>query len=162
VMSQTAILAGGCFWGMEARFQNLKGILDTEVGYIGGDFEDPTYREVCQDITGHVEAVKIEFEETIISYKEVLKAFFNFHDPTICVENCSSQSSQYGSIIFVMDEEQEKIAKAVLSEIKSSDKFECEVVTAIRPSTAFYLAEEYHQDYYKKHNLVDLEDSCCC
>jgi len=162
VMSQTAILAGGCFWGLEARFQDLKGVLDTEVGYIGGDFEDPTYREVCQDITGHVEAVKIEFDESILSYKGLVKAFFNFHDPTLCVDNCSSQSSQYGSIIFVMDEDQEKIAQAVLSEVKNSDQFECEVITTIRPSTTFYLAEKYHQDYYKKHNLVDLDYSCSC
>ncbi len=93
LMSQTAIVAGGCFWGMESRFQKLPGILDTEVGFTGGNFDEPTYRQVCQDITGHVEAVKLEFDPTVISYEEVLDDFFNFHDPTLCRDNCMSQSS---------------------------------------------------------------------
>lgn len=160
-MSQTAIVAGGCFWGMEAKFQKLAGVLDTEVGYIGGHVKDPTYREVCQDKTGHVEAVKIEFDPSVISYTELIQAFFDFHDPTLCDDNCRSQSSQYRSIIFAMDKEQEKTAQTVLSKIKNSDKFECRVVTTIRPSTTFYLAEEYHQNYYKKHNLMEDHNEIC-
>ena len=119
-MNQTAIVAGGCFWGMESRFQQLAGVLDTEVGYTGGFLEDPTYRQVCQDITGHVEAVKIEFDPSVISYRAILEAFFTFHNPTLCRENCSSQSSQYGSTIFPLDEEQKLVAKAVLDELKAN------------------------------------------
>ncbi len=83
-MNQTAIVAGGCFWGMESKFQQLAGIVDTEVGYTGGFLEDPTYRQVCQDVTGHVEAVKIEFDPALIDYRAILDAFFTFHDPTLC------------------------------------------------------------------------------
>ncbi len=160
-MNQTAILAGGCFWGMEARFQNLKGVLETEVGYTGGNFADPTYRQVCQEITGHVEAVKIEFDPAVISYRAILEAFFKFHDPTLSKDNCSSQSSQYGSVIFPLDEDQTQIAEAVLQEIKTSNFYDCRVDTIIQPASVFYPAEEYHQDYYKKHNLIELEDFCC-
>ena len=160
-MNQTAIVAGGCFWGMESRFQQLAGVLDTEVGYTGGFLEDPTYRQVCQDITGHVEAVKIEFDPSVISYRAILEAFFTFHDPTLCRENCSSQSSQYGSTIFPLDEEQKLVAKAVLDEIKANNQYDCDIDTIIRPATTFYPAEEYHQDYYKKHNLEGIEDLTC-
>jgi len=160
-MNQTAIVAGGCFWGMESKFQQLAGIVDTEVGYTGGFFEDPTYRQVCQDVTGHVEAVKIEFDPALIDYRAILDAFFTFHDPTLCRDNCISQSSQYGSIIFPLDEEQKAIAKAVLSEMRASDRYDCAIDTIIQPASEFYPAEEYHQDYYKKHNLQDVEDFTC-
>ena len=161
-MNQTAIVAGGCFWGMESRFQKLTGVLDTEVGYTGGISEDPTYREVCQDITGHVEAVKIEFDPAVVSYQAILEAFFSFHDPTLRRDNCLSQSSQYGSAIFTLDEEQNRIAELALESIKNSKDYDFPIETVIRPAATFYPAEEYHQDYYKKHNLVDLEDLCCC
>ncbi len=160
-MNQTAIVAGGCFWGMESKFQQLAGIVDTEVGYTGGFLEDPTYRQVCQDVTGHVEAVKIEFDPALIDYRAILDAFFTFHDPTLCRDNCISQSSQYGSIIFPLDEEQKAIAKAVLSEMRASDRYDCAIDTIIQPASEFYPAEEYHQDYYKKHNLQDVEDFTC-
>jgi methionine-S-sulfoxide reductase len=160
-MGETAILAGGCFWGMESRFQRLAGVLDTEVGYTGGFLEDPTYRQVCQDITGHVEAVKVEFDPAVINYRAILEAFFSFHDPTLCRDNCTSQSSQYGSIIFPLDEEQKLIARAVLDEISASGEYDCAVDTIIQPATTFYPAEEYHQDYYKKHHLEDLDDLTC-
>ena len=110
-MSQTAIVAGGCFWGLESRFQKLAGILDTEVGFTGGLLDKPTYRQVCQDITGHVEAVKLEFDPAIISYEKLLDDFFNFHDPTLCRDNCMSQSSQYGSVIFPLNEEQKPLQR---------------------------------------------------
>lgn len=160
-MNQTAIVAGGCFWGMESRFQGLNGVLDTEVGYTGGFLEDPTYRQVCQDITGHVEAVKIEFDPSLISYRGIVEAFFTFHDPTLCRDNCSSHSSQYGSIIFPLDEEQKLVAKTVLEEVSTSKRYDCAVDTVILPATTFYPAEEYHQDYYKKHNLVGIGDLTC-
>lgn len=160
-MSQTAIVAGGCFWGMEARFQRLPGILDTEVGYTGGHVEDPTYRDVCQDITGHVEAVKVEFDPALITYQQVIEAFFSFHDPTLCKDNCRSQSSQYRSVIFTLDQEQTEIATKVLQKIKQENDSSCPVRTSIEPAATFYLAEKYHQDYYKKHDLMDLEDIRC-
>lgn len=160
-MSHTAILAGGCFWGMEARFQMLPGVLDTEVGYTGGHFEDPTYRDVCQDITGHVEAVKLEFDPEQISYRQLLEAFFTFHDPTLCKDNYRSQSSQYRSVIFPMDDEQAQIAGEVLNRVKRDNTSSCSVKTTIQPASTFYPAEKYHQDYYKKHDLTDLDDIRC-
>ena len=160
-MNQTAIVAGGCFWGMESRFQKLPGVLDTEVGYTGGFLEDPTYRQVCQDITGHVEAVKIEFDDAVVSYRKILEAFFNFHDPTLCRDNCTSHSSQYASIIFPLDEEQKLASKAILDELRKSNQYDCPIDTIIQPASEFYPAEEYHQDYYKKHKLEDIFDLAC-
>ena len=161
-MSQTAIVAGGCFWGMQSRFQRLPGVLETEVGYTGGHLEDPTYRQVCQDISGHVEAVRVVFDPEKISYKEITEAFFSFHDPTLREDNCLSHSSQYSSIIFVDGEEQAEIAQAVLDELLASSEYDYEIITEIKPVSTFYPAEEYHQNYYKKHNLADIEDCLCC
>lgn len=160
-MSKTAIVAGGCFWGMEAHFQVLPGILDTEVGYTGGHLEDPTYRDVCQDTTGHVEAVKIEYDPDQLSYREIIEAFFTFHDATLCKDNCRSQSSQYRSAIFTLDDEQQKIAEQVLRTVKVNNQSDCSVTTSIAPATTFYVAEDYHQDYYKKHGLMDLDNITC-
>ncbi|MEL7625383.1 MAG: peptide-methionine (S)-S-oxide reductase MsrA [Anaerolineaceae bacterium] len=161
-MRQTAIVAGGCFWGIESRFQKLAGVVDTEVGYTGGQTEDPTYRQVCQEITGHVEAVKVEFDPTIVTYKEILEAFFKYHDPTLCGDNCMSQTEQYGSIIFPMDIEQAHVAESVLEDLIARNVYDCPIRTIIRPASTFYRAEEYHQNYYKKHNLMDVEEDCYC
>ena len=161
-MSQTAIVAGGCFWGLESRFQKMAGVIDTDVGYTGGHLENPTYRQVCQDVTGHVEAVKIEFDPTVVTYQEILEAFFEYHDPTLCESNCISHSSQYGSAIFTLDDDQERIAEDVINQILTSDVFDCPVSTIIQPADIFYPAEEYHQDYYKKHNLLDVDETCGC
>lgn len=160
-MSETAVISGGCFWGIEARYQQLKGVLDTEVGYTGGHIENPTYRQVCQDVTGHVEAVKVDFDPKIISYHDILMAFFDFHDPTLCHDNCMTQSSQYRSAIFTMNESQAEIAAKVLQYQKDNNRYDCEIETVIKPASEFYLAEPYHQDYYKKHNLIDVESLCC-
>jgi len=161
-MSQTAIVAGGCFWGMQSRFQRLPGVLETEVGYTGGHLDDPTYRQVCQDISGHVEAVRVVFDPEKISYKEITEAFFSFHDPTLREDNCLSHSSQYSSVIFTDGEEQAEIAQAVLDELLASSEYDYEIITEIKPVSTFYPAEEYHQNYYKKHNLADIEDCLCC
>jgi len=160
-MNQTAIVAGGCFWGLEAKFQKLPGVLNTEVGYTGGFVEEPTYRQVCQETTGHVEAVRVEFDSELVSYQEIIEAFFQYHDPTLCQDNCLSQSSQYNSVIFTMDEEQERVARMVLKTIKRSGGYDCSVITGIRPASAFYPAEQYHQNYYNKHGLMIDEDICC-
>ncbi|NLB71022.1 MAG: peptide-methionine (S)-S-oxide reductase MsrA [Chloroflexi bacterium] len=160
-MNQTAIVAGGCFWGMEANFQNLYGVLKTEVGYTGGHVEDPTYRQVCQETTGHVEAVRLEFDPGKVSYQEIVEAFFQYHDPTLCKDNCLSQSNQYDSVIFTMDDEQNKIARDVIKKLKRSGEYDCRVITSVRPASEFYLAETYHQNYYVKHNISIDTDICC-
>lgn len=161
IMIKQAIFAGGCFWGMEARYQTLPGVLDTEVGYTGGHLEEPTYRDVCQDDTGHVEAVRIEFDPAQVSYRQILEAFFTFHDATLCRDNCRSQSSQYRSVIFPLNGEQQQIAESVLFKAKQENKSECRIVTAILPASTFYEAEKYHQDYYKKHNLMISDELRC-
>ena len=148
-----ATFAAGCFWGVEASFSKIAGVLDTVVGYTGGTFPNPSYQMVCTGNTGHAEAVQVTFDPQKITYTDLVKAFFDLHDPTTRNRQGPDVGSQYRSVIFYHDPEQQKIAEQVKSELDASGKYRCSIVTQIVPAGEFYRAEEYHQQYYAKHIL---------
>lgn len=145
---EEATFGAGCFWGIEEIFRKIEGVLETEVGYEGGDKEYPTYSEVCANETGHAEVVKIKFDSNIVSYKDLLNKFWQIHDPTTLNRQGPDIGSQYRSVIFFHSPEQEKIAKD--SKLEAQKSFEKEIVTEIVPVTTFWKAEEYHQKYIMK------------
>jgi methionine-S-sulfoxide reductase len=148
-----ASFAAGCFWGVEASFNKMPGVVDTVVGYSGGEVKNPTYRMVCSDQTGHAEAVQITYDPDKIAYKDLVKAFFDLHDPTTPNRQGPDVGSQYRSVIFYHDEKQRQIAEQVKQELDSSGKYRYPIATEIIPADDFYEAEEYHQDYYAKHSF---------
>jgi len=151
---EEVILGAGCFWGVQASFDQLDGILETEVGYCGGHTKDPTYEEVCSDSTGHAEVVKVVFDPSAISYQEVLDHFFSIHDPTTLNRQGPDLGSQYRSVIFFTREEHEKDAREVLKKWDRSEHYSRPVVTTIERTDGFYKAEEYHQKYFEKNGYV--------
>lgn len=152
-MAELATFAAGCFWGIEAAFNQLPGVLKTRVGYAGGHHNNPTYELVCSDTTGHAEAVEVEYDPKKISYEQLLDVFWQIHDPTTLNRQGPDIGSQYRSIIFYRNPEQERLAKASRDEIDSSGRFKRDIVTEILPIAPFYEAEDYHQKYYEKHGL---------
>ena len=155
--TELATFAAGCFWGVEAAFAKVKGVIETQVGYTGGKKADPTYREVCTDRTGHAEAVQVTFDPEKVSYAELLDVFWSSHDPTTVDRQGPDVGSQYRSAIFVHDAEQERIARASLDEVNQSGVFRRKIVTQIVPAEKFYTAEEYHQKYFQR---AGQSDSC--
>lgn len=151
--TEVAVVAAGCFWGVEETFRVLPGVVSTEVGYTGGHTEHPTYETVCTDTTGHAEALKIGFDPAIISYAELLKVFFANHNPTTKNRQGPDVGSQYRSAIFTVGEEQKRVAEAVKEEVEKSGVWKHQVVTEITPATQFYSAEAYHQKYLQKRGL---------
>lgn len=147
---ETAVLAGGCFWGVEHLIRELDGVLATDVGYTGGNVDEPGYRDVVSGRTGHAEAVRIEFDPRVISYEEILRFFFRMHDPTTLNRQHNDVGTQYRSAIFVASEEQEAVARRVIQEVDASGFWDKPVVTTIEPLGAFTLGEDYHQDYLIK------------
>jgi peptide-methionine (S)-S-oxide reductase len=145
---ETATLGGGCFWCIEAVFIRLKGIESSMSGFSGGNVKNPAYREVITGRTGHAEVIQLKFDPRIISYREILEIFFHLHDPTTLNRQGADIGTQYRSIIFYHDENQERIAREVFAEIDSLKIWPNPLVTEIKPFTAFYKAEDYHQDYY--------------
>lgn len=152
-MNITALLAGGSFWGMEALFQAVPGVIETMVGYAGGTTDEPTYRQVCCDETGHAETVKVTYDTDQISYAELLDTFFAVHDPTAADPNGCDFGSQYRSIVFYNDEEERKIARQLISKLTRTQKYGCAICTELQPTMPFYPAEDYHQNYYQNHGL---------
>jgi methionine-S-sulfoxide reductase len=148
--TETAILSGGCFWGMEELLRSLKGVVSTEVGYIGGSIPNPTYELVSTGATNYAEAVEIIFDPQKISYEKILKFFFTIHDPTQVNRQENDIGSQYRSAIFYLNDEQKKIAENVIKKANASGVFKKPVVTLIEKAGAFYKAENYHQDYLQK------------
>jgi peptide methionine sulfoxide reductase msrA/msrB len=148
---ETAILAGGCFWGMEEIIHKIPGVIKTSVGYSGGTTGDPTYEEVCTGGTGHAESVQIEFDSARLSYEELLNYFFRMHDPTTLNRQHNDIGTQYRSAIFYTSEAQKKTAEAVKAKWDKSGKFSRPVTTEITAAGKFYPAEEYHQKYLVKH-----------
>ncbi|MBU1700342.1 MAG: bifunctional methionine sulfoxide reductase B/A protein [Candidatus Eisenbacteria bacterium] len=144
---QRAIFAGGCFWGMEYFFQNAKGVTSTQVGYVGGDTENPTYKEVCYDSTGHAEAIEVTFDPSKTTYEELAKLFFEIHDPTQVDRQGPDVGAQYRSSVFYLDDDQKSTAEALIEILKTKGY---EVATEVQPAGTFWNAEDYHQDYYKK------------
>lgn len=146
-----ATFAAGCFWGVQARFDDLAGVTATEVGYTGGSTEHPTYREVCSHTTGHAEAVRVEYDPEVITYQELLAHFFSMHDPTQWMRQGPDVGDQYRSAVFFHDREQEKAALAAIEQLTESRVFTRPVVTQVVPAPAWWPAEEYHQKYAAKH-----------
>ncbi len=147
---QQATLAGGCFWGVEELLRKLPGVEETTVGYTGGQNPDPTYEQVCTGQTGHVEAVQVSFEPTVVSYEELLEFFFRLHDPTTRDRQGHDTGTQYRSAIFFHDEEQRLVAERVMMRVDATGSWEAPLVTQIEPASSFYPAEPYHQDYLQR------------
>jgi peptide-methionine (S)-S-oxide reductase len=148
--TEKALLGAGCFWGVEHILKKMDGIVDTKVGYAGGEVKDPTYPMVCSGSTGHAEVVMVEFDPKIISYEKVLDIFFRLHDPTTVNRQHNDIGTQYRSVIFYYNDEQKNIANQVIKKVNDSKIFKDPVVTQIIPFTEFYSAEDYHQDYLVK------------
>lgn len=150
---EAATLGGGCFWCMEAAFNEIKGVEKVESGYSGGTLENPTYEQVCTGSTGHAEVVQITFDSEVISFKEILEHFFTVHDPTTLNRQGDDVGTQYRSVIFYHNGTQKLVAEQVINEFNSSKTWNKPVVTQVEPFTAFYRAEEYHNNYYKHHRM---------
>jgi len=149
---QIAVVAGGCFWGIQAVFQHVKGVKDATSGYSGGSVTSPTYEDVSTGSTGHAESVKITFDPSQVSYGQLLKVFFSVaHDPTQLNRQGPDSGSQYRSAIFYADEEQKHIAEAYISQLEQAKTFPRRIVTQVVPLKAFYPAEGYHQNYATLH-----------
>lgn len=146
---EIATLGGGCFWCLEAVFQELKGVRKVESGYSGGAAVNPTYRQVCSGSTGHAEVVQVTFDPKIISFKEILEVFFTIHDPTTLNRQGADVGSQYRSAIYYHTPEQKTIAELVIKEINASGIWNAPIVSEIAPFKVFYRAEDYHQEYYQ-------------
>jgi peptide methionine sulfoxide reductase msrA/msrB len=150
--TEIATFAGGCFWGVEAKFREIKGVLDATVGYTGGRTEKPTYEQVCTDKTGHAEAVRVEYDPTVVTYDRLLEAFWQLHDPTTPNRQGPDVGTQYRSVIFYHTEDQRKAAVASKERLEKSGKYGGKpIVTEILPAPEFTRAEEYHQRYFEKH-----------
>lgn len=148
---ETAILGGGCFWCTEAIYQRLKGVISVIPGYAGGDVENPTYEEVSSGKTGHTEVIKIEFDPTIISYEQILKVFFATHDPTQFNRQGNDIGPQYRSVIFYQNDAQKVIAEHLTKWLSEPGRYDGRIVTKIEPNKNFYIAEDYHQNYFNGH-----------
>ncbi len=153
----TATFGSGCFWCVEAVFQLLDGVTKVESGYSGGTVKNPSYREVCTGTTGHAEVCQITYDKSKISFKDLLEVFWKTHDPTTLNRQGNDHGTQYRSVIFYHNDEQKQLAEKYKAELNKSGAWENPVVTEITPYTAFYKAEDYHQDYY---NLNGTEPYC--
>ncbi|MFN5478129.1 MAG: peptide-methionine (S)-S-oxide reductase MsrA [Sphingobacteriales bacterium] len=147
--NETAIFGNGCFWCTEALFQQLEGVSSVQSGYSGGHVENPTYEEVCEKTTGHAEAIKVVYDPSKISFDELLEVFWQTHDPTTLNRQGNDVGPQYRSVIFYMNEDQKKKAEFYKEKLGKSGAFDNPIVTAIEPYKNFYVAENYHQNYYK-------------
>lgn len=147
---ESAVLGAGCFWCVEAIFQDLKGVERVESGYTGGKTKNPTYKEVCSGTTGHAEVVKVTFDPTVISYEQILTVFFHVHDPTTLNKQGADVGTQYRSAIFYNNDEQKKAAEKVKEEITNQKLWDEPIVTEITAAPEYYPAEDYHQNYYNE------------
>ena len=146
---EQAIFAGGCFWCTEAVMQDLRGVQKVESGYIGGTVPNPDYRSVCGGQTGHAEAVRVTFDPNQISYRDLLGLFFATHDPPSLNRQGADVGTQYRSALFPLTQEQEQTAREMIEQLGTEDVFGRPIVTSIEPASTFYVAEDYHQNYYK-------------
>ena len=147
---QTATLAGGCFWCLEAVYDELKGVHSVESGYAGGHVDNPSYRAVCTGTTGHAEVVQIRFDPSVVSYRDLLNVFFTIHDPTTLNRQGADIGTQYRSAIFYHDEEQKKIAEEVIRDLNAQKLWDNPIVTEVTEFDKFYVAEDYHQEYFAR------------
>jgi len=146
---ETAYLGAGCFWCVEAVFDQLKGVHQVDSGYMGGELKDPSYKEVCSGTTGHAEIARIEFDSSIISFQELLEVFWSTHDPTTLNRQGADVGTQYRSVIFYTNQEQKELAEKSKQTVDESDLYANPIVTEISESEEFYIAENYHHDYLK-------------
>jgi peptide-methionine (S)-S-oxide reductase len=146
---EIATLGGGCFWCLEAVYQEMKGVKSVVSGYMGGRMPNPTYRQVCGGDTGHVEVVQVTFDPAVISFRDVLEVFFVIHDPTTFDRQGNDVGEQYRSVIFYHSEAQKETAEAIVRELEGNRAFDRPIVTQIRPAEPFYRAEDYHQNYFR-------------
>lgn len=149
-----ATFAAGCFWGVEAAFQQVEGVLSTSVGYMGGWFEDPRYEDVCSGKTGHAEVVEVTYDPSRVSYDRLLEVFWRIHDPTTLNRQGPDVGTQYRSAVFFHSPEQESLAQASRGRLEGSGRYADPIVTEITPASRFYRAEDYHQRYYEKHGMI--------
>jgi len=145
---ETAIFGGGCFWCNEAIFSSLKGVIKVTPGYAGGRTTKPTYRQVCNGMTGHAEVIKIEYDPAAISFNDLLEVFFYTHDPTTPNRQGNDIGEQYRSLILYRNQKQKELAEQFINQLNANKEFEYPIVTEIKPLTEFYEAEDYHQRYY--------------
>jgi peptide-methionine (S)-S-oxide reductase len=147
---QTATLAGGCFWCLEAVYDEIKGVQGVESGYAGGHMDNPTYRAVCNGDTGHAEVVQVHFDPTVVSYRDLLNVFFAIHDPTTLNRQGADTGTQYRSAIFYHDDEQKKIAEDLIKDLNAQKIWDRPIVTEVTKLDKFYVAEDYHQEYFAR------------
>ncbi len=147
---EKATFGAGCFWGIEAAIRKIEGVASTTVGYAGGSFKDPTYEDVCSGKTGHAEVVQVEYDPSKVSYEELLRVFWNIHDPTTLNLQGPDIGTQYRSAVFFHNPEQEAAATASKQKLQSSGRYRKSIVTEITPALEFYRAEDYHQQYFEK------------
>jgi peptide-methionine (S)-S-oxide reductase len=145
---EVATLAGGCFWCLEAVFDNLRGVSSVESGYSGGAVDNPTYRQVCAGTTGHAEVVQITFDPQAVSFRELLEVFFTIHDPTTPNRQGADVGTQYRSAIFYHSPEQKEVAQQTIDELNEQQLWDAPIVTELAPFEKFYVAEDYHQEYF--------------
>ena len=145
---EIATLGGGCFWCLEAVFDEMQGVVSVESGYMGGHLENPTYRAVCTGTTGHVEVVQVTFDPAITSFREILEVFFTIHDPTTLDRQGNDSGPQYRSVIFYHGDTQKAVAEDVIREFDAEKIWSRPIVTQVRAATRFYVAEDYHQEYF--------------
>jgi peptide-methionine (S)-S-oxide reductase len=148
--TQKAIFAAGCFWGVETKFRKVPGVISTRVGYTGGQFTEPTYRDVCSHKTGHAEAIEITFDPSKVSYDELLDVFWTVHDPTTLNRQGPDVGTQYRSAIFYLDSFQKEKAENSKARLDTSKRFKKSIATQVVPASDFWVAEEYHQQYDEK------------
>jgi peptide-methionine (S)-S-oxide reductase len=150
---EIATLGGGCFWCLEAVFDDIEGVQAVESGYAGGAIPHPTYKQVCGGATGHAEVVRIAFDPAVISYRDLLEVFFAIHDPTTLNRQGNDVGTQYRSVIFYHSPEQNNIAQEVIRELTESGEWDAPIVTKVEPAPAFYVAEDYHQEYFQNNEF---------
>jgi peptide-methionine (S)-S-oxide reductase len=149
-----AAFGAGCFWGVESAFRQVKGVTDAAVGYMGGSLANPTYDDVCTDRTGHAEVVQLDYDPAVVSYEELLRVFFDLHDPTSLNRQGPDYGKQYRSAIFFYDVDQQRAALKMKDDLDRSGRFPRKIVTQIAPAPEFWRAEEYHQRYFEKHGIA--------
>jgi len=153
-----ATFAAGCFWHVEATFRKVKGVLSTRVGYTGGRLENPTYKDVCSDKTGHAEAIEVDYDSTVVSYDDLLSVFWDMHDPTSVNKQGPDFGSQYRSVVFYHSPDQKAAAIASKERLQATDRYRHQkIVTEIVPATTFYPAEDYHQRYFERRGLASCK-----
>jgi peptide-methionine (S)-S-oxide reductase len=148
-VNEIATLGGGCFWCLEAVYDEMKGVLSVESGYMGGHVENPSYRAVCTGTTGHVEVVQITFDPAVTSFRKILEVFFTIHDPTTVDRQGNDAGPQYRSVIFYHNDAQKAVAGEVIREIDAEKIWPRPIVTQVQPASSFYKAEDYHQEYFR-------------